>query len=533
MPSDFRLQDPSIGELLTAPSPLRVPDYQRDYIKLFPGSQDRYFLGAIMLARDTDGRLVIDGQQRLATITILLVVIRDLLAPIDGHKASLLHAWYVERDGQFLLTLNITDRDFFRDCILTFSDQKKEYTPKKRSCKLIRSAYDILHKEVEKCLASQKTAESRRDFLVNLYKFAVSSLQVISIEASDADRAVAMFETLNDRGVGLSTADLLKSWLLMKASQSSRRDVLNLWLQMEAHAGEGKLTPLIREAWLSRRGDVKARALYSDIKQYLIDHKRVQPKAFVEQLKVDIDQLVRFKECRTGNTVLDLRLKVLRYIGASKTSIVLLSVANAIGETSLVTTCRAIESLAIRHRIKFGYLDSAFDNALFASCKVFTERRDFSGGIQVLVQASPTDEEILSAGRRMLFKGANRRLAKMILSGLEEWLGRDGLVVNPDTKEVQLEHIRPLVPRTKKNPSVSWLRRIHSLGNLTLLLKQDNGKLSNKPFRAKRLEYRKSRLSITLNISKSEKWPNKAIDHRRDLLLSDLVRCWPQRLLRE
>jgi hypothetical protein len=549
----FRLQDPVIGELLSASQSLRVPDYQRDYswesvhvldfwnditrfqeeTPLIPTMPRRYFLGAVMLARQSEDRLVIDGQQRLATVTLLLIVIRDALASIDPHQASVLHALYIARDDQYRITLNVTDRDFFRECYQAYPDKPNQYVPKKRSCKLIKAAYELLSTEVRKRLETKKTDDDRRQYLKALYKTVIDSLQVICIEASDADHAVAMFETLNDRGVGLSTSDLLKSWLLMKASASTRRELLNSWQHMENHAGEGKLTPLLREAWLSKHGDVKARALYSEIKKYLAEHKRISPKAFVDSIRQDIETLVKFRECRTGNAIVDTRLRALRYIGASKACVVLLSVNNTLGEKYLLATCNAIESLAIRHKIKFGYLDSAFDNSLYASCKVFTEQRDFLRGIEVLVGASPADDEVLLAGKRTHFRGSAQRLAKVILAGLEEWLRHDALGLKPDTKEVQLEHIRPRRPRERKNPSPGWLRRINSLGNLTVLLRDENIKLSNKPFRSKRVEYKKSRLAITQSVAKMEKWSNKAIDMRRDYLLGELVKCWPQGLIRE
>ncbi len=141
MPDQYDADKRTIGELLSMTSPnLEVPDWQRSYSwkteqieafwqdltnfsNLYPGDNvniQEYFLGSIVLVVSGTRHVLLDGQQRLATATILLSVIRDFLKKYRADAATRTSQKYIsdfdDESGTytFKLTLNLYDRDFFR-----------------------------------------------------------------------------------------------------------------------------------------------------------------------------------------------------------------------------------------------------------------------------------------------------------------------------------------------------------------------------------------------------------------------------------
>ena len=165
----------TVGSLLGQTSPpLRVPAWQRSYswdtkeISAFwedivnfsdmhPGKnleKTQYFLGSVVLVEKTTYHEVLDGQQRLATATILLAALRDVVRDEEAEAADQIESRFIcqydikSQSTQFALRLNNYDADFFRDSI----QQRKTKLPEPRlaSHKRIAKAYKYLRKEAQK-----------------------------------------------------------------------------------------------------------------------------------------------------------------------------------------------------------------------------------------------------------------------------------------------------------------------------------------------------------------------------------------------
>src|SRR5262249_39752100 len=113
-----------------------------------------YFLGAAVLVNNGTFHLLLDGQQRLATATILLAALRDKIAEYNGNAAKQIQDQYITFEDHltgariFKIELNIFDRAFFRDCIQS-SPRVAGVTPTKKSHQLIKNAYELLKKNVD------------------------------------------------------------------------------------------------------------------------------------------------------------------------------------------------------------------------------------------------------------------------------------------------------------------------------------------------------------------------------------------------
>ncbi len=269
--------------------PLVVPPYQRSYawweeqVETFwwdlratmASAEPDYFLGTIVMTTGSDSSAtVVDGQQRLATATMLFAAIRDaFLERDDDYRAVVIERDYVaSRDLRTAhyeprLRLNTDDDGFFRDLVITHPGERGTPAPATGSNRRISRAFEILtgHIRDEVSAAGGNWAE----MLFRWVEFLESSARVISVEVSDEADAFLIFETLNDRGLDLTVADLLKNYLFGVA-RDELDQVQDGWTAsleaLETTTDEETVTTFIRHYWSAQAGATRERELYSRLK---------------------------------------------------------------------------------------------------------------------------------------------------------------------------------------------------------------------------------------------------------------------------
>ncbi|MFC1943801.1 DUF262 domain-containing protein, partial [Chloroflexota bacterium] len=270
---------------------LAVPFYQRSYawedkhiLDLFSDTtsaidkgESEYFLGTIVTTKnDTPRPEVSDGQQRLATVTMLLAAIRDYFINTgDNDRASNITLRYLyTQDLSTLdtipkLCLNDADNEFFLKRILTPpASPDRAIEPSKESHKKIARA-SVLAKDFIAQNAQLPNSTAR---LASLVEYITDSLKVIWVSVPDDANAFTIFETLNDRGLALAISDLLKNYLFGIASDRVS-EVQQRWIQMvstlEAMDDEAIIVTYIRHFWSSKYGSTREKELYNQIKKYV------------------------------------------------------------------------------------------------------------------------------------------------------------------------------------------------------------------------------------------------------------------------
>lgn len=235
--------------------------------------EPEYFLGTIVLAHSGDERSVIDGQQRLATASLLLSAVRNVFLDHDDHpRASIIESEYLAardlRSAEIVPRLRLNDVDdpqyrriiFDRDYTIT-PDAPDSH---RRLTRAMETLERHVNDEVER--AGRNWAER----LLAIITAIDSSVRLIVVSvASDSD-AYLIFETLNDRGLPLNIADLLKNYLLGTA-QGESSSVQAAWAEMDSTiqstADEETIKTFIRHSWMSAHGAVRERDLYRNIKR--------------------------------------------------------------------------------------------------------------------------------------------------------------------------------------------------------------------------------------------------------------------------
>jgi len=275
----------SFGELLKGNSSYSVPAFQRDYswseteveqlwtdlISTIDEDRAQHFIGAIVVDNSNRPKLVlIDGQQRLATISVLFCVMRDLAqqngdnqlhqALSDDYLGSLNRR---TRKTDPKLSLNENNDEFYQENILGNKSAKQlQDLLKKRtlvkSNRLLTQAYLFLREKVQERI---NNVGEFAEALIELEECVRDKFITILISVEDLGNAYLIFETLNDRGLELSVSDLLKNYIFSRAERRLD-DVKKKWSETNGALGKLDVTKFIRHYWLSNYGVVREKDLY-------------------------------------------------------------------------------------------------------------------------------------------------------------------------------------------------------------------------------------------------------------------------------
>ena len=184
-----------------------------------------YFLGTIVLTGKGDETpQVSDGQQRLATTTILICAIRDFLSHKgEKDRVNTIESMYIKqydleaKDILPRLSLNVDDNEFFQKRVLSSPESAdRKVQPTKESHRKIANAAKLAAKHVKDIVAPYGP-QNQSDFLVEWIAFLRDTVKVIVLRVPDALNAFVMFETLNDRGLRTSQFDIVKNYLFGEA----------------------------------------------------------------------------------------------------------------------------------------------------------------------------------------------------------------------------------------------------------------------------------------------------------------------------
>lgn len=251
-----------LGKLFTAEYDFTIPDYQRPYawgkdetlqlLDDLQGSLDRdtdepYFLGSVVLVKEKGipASEVIDGQQRLTTLTILFAVLRDLAT--DPALQADIHKFIEEpavvwdnRPANPRLRLRARDAKFFRthiqttgaiEALIGLSDNQASTDAQKAIRDNAKALYEAL---------SAWTAEERKKLFVMM----ASRTFLVVVSTPDLNSAYRIFSVMNSRGLPLTPPDIFKSQVIGAIAEEDRATYADLWEDLEQELGRNEFGEL-------------------------------------------------------------------------------------------------------------------------------------------------------------------------------------------------------------------------------------------------------------------------------------------------
>lgn len=544
----FTTEKRTLGVVLSNTTPpLRVPEYQRDFSweleqitefwndlkhfdETYPGANingKEYFLGAAVLVNNQTYHLILDGQQRLATATTLLAAVRDKIREYSADAANQIQSSFITFEDHLSnenlpkLLLNEFDRAFFRDFIQTVP--RIPAAPSKKSHLLISKAYAYFADRLKEGWDERGGGVEGFQWLARLTKTLTVHVSLVTVISTDQENAASIFETVNDRGIGLSTADLLRSWLLHRSAPAQRQEIIECWSDVFEAAGVGDLaTTLIRLSWVSRHGDVKERSLYKIITRRLTE-SGTPPVVYSRELRSDALFYKRIREgdsndAREADTWL-----AFATLRAKSGYAALLAGNRSLALEEQKRLSQALFSLIIRHNVICDRDRAKLETVAFAVAKTISDGGGLEAGLSLLRTVSPPDDEVRNRFSNLSFSRSEASVAQLMLRSMEYRLRRTEELVLATPEKVHLEHIYPQRPVAAERFG-NHDEYVGRIGNLTLLDRRLNQEAKNSPFLIKRDQfYRASEIYLTRELVDQTRWTQAEIDarqtHLRDLAL--------------
>jgi hypothetical protein len=525
----------------------QVTDFWRDLRSAMVVPDPEYFIGTLVSAPDeaTGRHMIIDGQQRLATTTMLLAAIRN--AYRDGGENS--RAETVERNYiaapdldtdelQPRLRLNSEDDNFFYNLVIADRSEDVDTAPTYQSHHRILESYQLLQQWVDQ---SVKEAGPNWQALLSAWvKFLNEDVRVILVDVPNEAGAFQIFETLNDRGLDLTIADLLKNYLF-SLSGSRLEVVKRSWTgavsTLDISSENEMFVTFLRHYWSSNYGAVRERDLYKSIRDRI--RSAQQAVDFAEQLmkssRLYSALLSSDHEYWSEHgTSLKTDIETLLRLGLEQNRPLLLAAMQHFRPGELRKVIRATISWSVRGLV-VGGIGGGTTERYYSETAVKIRNGTVKGLSDLFKDLSPiipSDLDFENGFKQM--RVTSPRLARYYLLAIERYGTGDKepeLIPNDDEGQVNLEHIFPKNPQPADWPNFSpdetneWAPR---LGNLVLLRKTANARLGNKAFTDKVQVIRRSDLSLTSMVAQDSDWSPATIRKRQDSLAQTALKVWPR-----
>ncbi|MEK6746467.1 MAG: DUF262 domain-containing HNH endonuclease family protein [Pseudomonadota bacterium] len=563
MAFDFNMDNKSFIQLMGNGVKYSVPKFQRDYswreehwedlwsdINNNDNISPWHYMGYLLLqpdAKDVHQHKIIDGQQRIATTTIIILAILNELQvlinsgnePDDNKKRQdAIRSRYIvftdpiSLQSQAKLTLNRNNNRFFRKLC---SMDEPMFRNAKPSEMLMFEALKFYRKRIRSEITA--TGEELAKFVSKLE----DKLFFTTIEVKNDLNAYTVFETLNARGVKLSTPDLVKNYLFSQIdkeenTQNEELDQLDEdWEAILSQLGrDGDFSRFIQVEWNSRHHPkTQKTGLFREIKSHIKDKnsacdyvKKLEKAAPIYAALENPDDSLWKDYEKENNEKISNSIKTLKCFSIKQPHGLLMAAYLNFLKEDFLRIAAYIEVISIRYNaICRGHPNEQEDIYNKIAC-------DISNGILTspdsikdrLKDVYKNDREFIEYFELKSIK--TQPEARYILERIEEYLKPNHKV---SYARSTLEHILP------KNPSDDWLEfftkevineSIYRLGNMTLLEKEENRKVANKLYSEKIKVYATSDYEITKQCAEHEIWNKDAVLNRQKWLAEQAVKCW-------
>jgi hypothetical protein len=532
-----------------------VPRYQRSYawdtdeVDDFWNDMNRaileggdYFLGNIVLtAGANEGSYeIIDGQQRIATTTILCAAMRDcyineglldIANAIERESVSALDTSTFEKLQR--IRLNAEDNTFYRPMII----ERGECAPTIDSHKLIKGSYDSFAVKLA-AIRSNNPSTWQLEF-GKISRFLKAQAKIICVTtATDAD-AFTIFETLNDRGADLTIVDLLKNYLFSMSS-TEIDSVQQLWIESRSILSEfqkaGEFLDFLRHFWSSVHGMTRERELFRSIKSKVTDKQSAVKLAgdiksaagfYCATLSEKAEFWKEYSSTDQNSVKLLLRLKL------EQNRPLLMAILQHFHKDEIKKVLPALLSWSVRGLIGGvlgkGKAEVAYYDAAVKIRSGAIKTKDQLG--TALSSLIPGDS--LFSSTFEVYRTTNNSFARYLLLAIERKLQGEKqpeFVPNENVEQVNLEHLLPRNPKDNewgefKGDDVGFYST--RLGNMTLMQEGKNNKLGNKLFPAKKQVLASSTYKLNKEICLAADWTKVTIEKRQEQLSNLAPQVWP------
>lgn len=535
-----------------------IDTYRRNFPRTDPNARyTTHFLGTIVLLSDDQGSApeVIDGQQRLVTLSILLARARRFVdqQARDAIRQRLIAPMVIGGGARSRIHLNEVNT-FYTDYVTLAISQEEQNAalarmePEVRDHPVTQRLIDV-SRYFDERLEEFQSQHTTPDALTLLLYTATELMLVIRMELRRPEMAYRVFETLNARGLDLTQADLIKNLLLQKTDEMRGEEDLQLakddWASVRVSSesiSETVSAPdAIQISYQSRYGSVQSTRLFERVKAKL--DGGLDPLRYSGYLKTDLSALEWLVDEGANHAGAARALAELKDpLNISRSYATLIAAYSRFGPNSdaMFNVITLTRNFCFRtYTIGSTSLDS-LTSSLIEGARIIREDDDPLEALVKHFRADSPDLEFRQAFE--VFAPKNVKTAFNILWHIESYLGAgEGIAVLDQSPKQHLEHIFP------RNPGAEWAidneeeaeRRnlyVQRLGNLLVLEGSINSYIRNRGFTFKHsnpenTDYLHSRLQLPRVVTDyldDGVWSIKSIEDRQRFLADEFAtQIWP------
>lgn len=528
-----------------------IPSYQRPYVwgkdnitdllddivyAFKYNTQDKYFLGSLVLQEKTKYEYdILDGQQRLTTLCIFMAVLRDL-AKDDSLKEALQSLLFVKGNkfkgikDKARLTFEIRSEveQFFQDCIIKENGTNNIDEFMKVNNILLN---DISIKNMYKAISTIREFIENNEYDINFeqedfFNFIYENLIFAYVCSDTREQAFRLFTILNNRGIPLTTADILKSLNLDKISdEAQRNEYAKKWEELEQKYGErfDRFLNFIRTMKL------KEKARKNLLEEF---EEKIYKKGMMTYGKESIDYFRTTSDNYDKLITFDINLKEL---DNHYKNLVTIMKTGFNSEDWIPPLLYFYEKFNTQDLGKFiVLLDNKFMGD-WINRETPTKRLENMNKILKAIELAKNsnevveNQELFEFDRERFFSEINgdiygQRYCKYLLLKVENYKMASDMVFISNYKNISVEHILPQSPKAES----LWRKEFtddereywtNKLANLMLITRRKNSQLSNSEFKEKKERYSKENLTIFPSNNyiylNTEKWSVSELEKRQ------------------
>lgn len=503
-----------------------LPAGQRDLATASP-----YFLGSIVLIKteQSPDAQVVDGQQRLTTLTMLLAALRATFGDADTRAELTAHLYERGRalagiPNRYRLRLRDRDAEFFRRYVQDEGGLEELE-------KIDLASYpDAQRRIAENALLLLTRLRQRPEAeRLLLAQYLITSCFLVVVSTSDFDSAYRIFSVLNDRGLDLSHTDILKADVIGRVEAPAQEAYTEKWEDCEEELGRDAFGELFAHVRTVHRKVKPRDTILKEIREYVKPADR--PRAFIDETLIpfaDAFSIIRDSsyEATHGAEAVNETLRWLRMIDHSDwipPALVIIKRHRDAPEL-LGRLLRALDRLA---------------SVLMIGRAMVNERIERYGTV---LEALDGGKDLLAAGGALELRDEERARARRVLDGplYEERKVRAYALLRLDAAlaegaasyqhdVISVEHVLPQHPRADSE----WMkifpdgavrdRWVHRLGNLLLLSQRKNSEAQNYDFATKKQKYflgkKSTTFALTTQVLSEKEWTLEVLERRQKTLL--------------
>ena len=530
----------------------QVDQLWQDILTALKAKRDSYFLGTLLLVQLGNGHKVsvIDGQQRITTLSMLLAVLRDycyefedLRTRADGIQRLISRVDYDGKPvGSLVITLQNPDNQVY-----------KKLVEEPGSTKSLPFQKDLLSRAVERL--SEKVGQyidgsDRKEKLRGLCQYIQSKVMFLPLDVGSEAQGFLVFDTTNTRGLRPSPSEALKARLatIARGNNPLSDDLIAKW-NAAAEKLENADQPIdamndyIHAIWCSKHGHTSKQRL-DRIASRLTDLNLLSD--FVKDLDLYCDSYLAIVNPK-GNSSLTEDLRDLNKLNIQSRSLLMMVHKNSLDRFEEAVDL--VLSLQIRNVTVGPHQANAYEKD-WPNWAMLLRREQTDKVFDDIRNRMVPDEDFQRQFEKEVV--ASSRTVRHILRRLDP-ISRPGSGVQP--VNVDIEHILPKSVITKlidgRNLTVNakqWIKDlgyklpksrqemldigkilepyVNRLGNQALLNDKANRGAKDRPFAQKRNFYKNQALELTKSLSKLEKWGLKQISARQKELAKKAPSIW-------